>query len=238
MTDFSHIDAWVFDLDNTLYPAECNLFRQIDARMCEFIEMRLRVDAQRARRLQKGFYVAYGTTLAGLMREHDVPPKEFLDYVHDIDLSIVPENKALAALLTALPGRKLIYTNGSVAHAERVIGKLGIGDAFDAIFDIHAADYLPKPHRDAYEKFIGHCAVSPKAAAMFEDIAHNLEAPHALGMTTVLVASAADWVADEPANKRPALPGDRHPHVHHVTDDLTQFLGSIRTAQDRGPDDR
>ncbi|NWG72025.1 MAG: pyrimidine 5'-nucleotidase [Parvularculaceae bacterium] len=231
MPDLSHVEAWVFDLDNTLYPAECNLFRQIDARMCAFIESRLTVDAATARRLQKEFYVAYGTTLAGLMREHQVPAQDFLDYVHDIDLSVVPENRTLARRLVDLPGRKFIFTNGSVAHAERVIGRLGLAGVFDSIFDIHAADYLPKPHRPTYEKFLGRHAVSAAAAAMFEDIAHNLEVPHALGMTTVLVASAADWIADEPTGKRPALPGDRHDHVHHVTDDLTAFLSAVRTAR-------
>lgn len=237
MTDFSHIDAWVFDLDNTLYPAECNLFLQIDSRMCDFIAARLSVDATTARRLQKGLYAAYGTTLSGLMREHQVPANEFLDYVHDIDLSVVPENKALAARLAELPGRKFIFTNGSTAHAERVIAKLGLGDVFEAIFDIHAAGYQPKPCRDSYEKFVRHCAVRPSGAAMFEDIAHNLETPHALGMTTVLVASEAPWIADEPAGKRPATPGDRHAYVHHVTDDLTGFLSGLTTAQQGTPHD-
>ena len=232
MTDLTHIDAWVFDLDNTLYPAECNLFRQIDARMAEFIGARLGVDAPEARRLQKDFYVRYGTTLAGLMREHAVKPLEFLDYVHDIDLSVVAENRALAARLAELPGRKFIFTNGSVAHAERVVARLGLERSFDAVFDIHAADYVPKPHRDAYERFLAHCAITARAAAMFEDIAHNLEAAHALGMTTVLVASAAQWIADEPDDKRPARIADRHAHVHHVTDDLAAFLGRARTSAD------
>lgn len=231
MADFSGVDAWVFDLDNTLYPAECNLFRQIDARMADFIEARLRIDRTAARRLQKDFYVRYGTTLSGLMREHDVRPQEFLDYVHDIDLSVVEENALLAARIAALPGRKFIFTNGSVAHAERVMNRLGVAAPFDAVFDIHAADYLPKPHRATYEKFLGRCGVVAERAAMFEDIAHNLEAAHALGMTTVLVSSNADWIADEPADKRPAIPGERHAHVHHMTDDLTGFLASVKTSQ-------
>ncbi|MEQ1930571.1 MAG: pyrimidine 5'-nucleotidase [Parvularculaceae bacterium] len=230
MTDLSYVDAWVFDLDNTLYPAECNLFRQIDARMAAFIERRLGVETGAARRLQKDFYVKYGTTLAGLMREHGVKPREFLDYVHDIDLSVVAENRVLASRIAELPGRKFIFTNGSTTHAERVIGRLGFERAFDAIFDIHAADYLPKPHRDTYEKFLARHEIAAPSATMFEDIAHNLEAAHALGMTTVLVASEAPWIADEPADKRPAHPADRFDHVHHVTDDLTAFLRAARTS--------
>jgi putative hydrolase of the HAD superfamily len=228
--DLGHVEAWIFDLDNTLYPAECNLFRQIDARMAEFIRARLGVDDAQARRLQKSFYVRYGTTLAGLMREHHVRPEDFLGYVHDIDLSVVPENADLAALIAALPGRKFVFTNGSVAHAERVMARLGLLDRFDAIFDIAAAGYLPKPHAETYRRFADACLIDGRRAAMFDDIAHNLEAAHALGMTTVLVSSRAEWIADEPADKRPGRPGDRHPHVHHVTDDLTGFLARARTA--------
>lgn len=228
--DLGHVEAWVFDLDNTLYPADCNLFRQIDARMAEFIRLRLGVDEAEARRLQKGFYVRYGTTLAGLMREHAVRPEDFLGYVHDIDLSVVPANADLAALIAGLPGRKFVFTNGSVRHAERVMSRLGFLDPFDAIFDIAAADYLPKPHAATYERFMDACGVDAKEAAMFDDLAHNLEAAYGLGMTTVLVSSAAEWIADEPAEKRPGRPGDRHAHVHHVTDDLTAFLARARTA--------
>jgi putative hydrolase of the HAD superfamily len=228
--DFRHVESWVFDLDNTLYPADCNLFDQIDRRMASFIEARLGIDRPAARRLQKEFYVRYGTTLAGLMREHLVRPEEFLDYVHDIDLSVVPANDELAARLKALPGRKFIFTNGSTAHAERVLARLGIIEPFDAIFDIRSAEFLPKPHRKTYERFLGSHDVAAQSAAMFEDIAHNLQSAHALGMTTVLVASEAAWIADEPEDKRPARPLDRHDHVHHVTDDLTDFLGRVRTA--------
>jgi putative hydrolase of the HAD superfamily len=222
--DFSHIDAWAFDLDNTLYPADCNLFRQIDARMASFIQDRLQVSAEIARRLQKEFYVRYGTTLAGLMNEHAVAPDEFLDFVHDIDLSPLAANPALADAIADLPGRKFIFTNGSASHAERVMGRLGVADAFEDIFDIRAAGWRPKPQRETYEGFVKACAISAANAAMFDDIAHNLAPAHALGMTTVLVACSAEWIADEPVERRPAAPGDRHAHVHHVTDDLAGFL--------------
>ena len=231
--DLSHIDAWVFDLDNTLYPADCNLFRQIDARMASFIRELLGLGQEEARRLQKDYYVRYGTTMAGLMREHGVAPEDFLDFVHDIDLAPVEPNAALSQSIAALPGRKFVFTNGSERHAENVMGKLGIAGLFDEIFDIKAADYLPKPHRETYERFLGAHEISAPAAVMFEDLAHNLEAAHALGMTTVLVSSRAEWIFDEPAHKRPARPEDRHDHVHHVTDDLAGFLSAAQTKAKR-----
>jgi putative hydrolase of the HAD superfamily len=231
VADLSHVESWVFDLDNTLYPAECRLFSQIDARMANFIRITLGVDEAEARRLQKHFYVKYGTTLAGLMVEHKTSPDDFLDYVHDIDHSVVPADDPLRAAIAALPGRRYIFTNGSVAHAEKVLARIGLEGLFDDIFDIKAADWTPKPHRATYERFLAACRVSPRAAAMFEDLAHNLEAAHALGMTTVLVAQEATWFADEPADKRPARPGDARPeHVHHVTQDLAGFLGAVRKA--------
>ncbi len=222
--DLRHVENWVFDLDNTLYAAECQLFAQIDARMTAFIRDRLAMPHWEARRLQKSYYVEYGTTMSGLMDKHDVCPDEFMDYVHDIDVSAVHENKPLAAVLTALPGRKFIFTNGSVRHAENVAGALGVLSCFDEIFDIKAAGYAPKPRREPYDKFLASHGVEPQSAIMFEDIVQNLEAPHELGMTTVLVHSDAAWLDDEPHEKRPARPGDSAPHVHYVTDDITAFL--------------
>ena len=230
MTDLRHIDCWVFDLDNTLYAAECRLFDEIDARMTAYIKERLALEHHHARTLQKDYYVRYGTTMAGLMREHGVEPDHFLDYVHDIDLSPISENRALAAAIDALPGRKYIYTNGSVAHAENVAGALGIFHLFDDIFDIKAADYTPKPHPEPYESFVRRFEINPARATMFEDLAHNLEKPKALGMTTVLVCSDAAWLADEPHEKRPARLGETADHIDHTTDDLTDFLQTARTA--------
>lgn len=232
MTDLRHIDRWIFDLDNTLYAAECRLFDEIDARMSAYIRERLSIEHEDARKLQKDYYVRYGTTMAGLMREHGVDPDHFLDYVHDIDLAPISENRALAGAIDALPGEKYIYTNGSVAHAENVAGALGVFHLFDGVFDIKAADYTPKPHREPYEAFVRRFNIAPERAVMFEDLAHNLETPKALGMTTVLVCSAADWIGDEPAEKRPARIGDTADHIDHTTDDLTGFLKSaqVKTA--------
>ena len=231
MTDLKHVESWIFDLDNTLYPAKCRLFAQIDARMAEFIRMRLGVDNAQARRLQKEYYVTHGTTLAGLMIEHAISPDEFLAYVHDIDRSVVPENADLARAVKALPGKRYIFTNGSVSHAEKTLARIGLSGLFNDIFDIRAADWTPKPHLETYKKFVAATGVAASRSAMFEDLAHNLEAPHALGMTTVLVCQDADWFDDEPAAKRPARPGDRQgAQIHHVTDELARFVAMVEKA--------
>lgn len=231
MADLTHVENWVFDLDNTLYPAECNLFAQIDARMTDFIIATMSIDRDEARRLQKLYYVKYGTTLAGLMAEHGVSPDAFLAHVHDIDHSVVPRNDPLRAAIAALPGRRYIFTNGSVSHAEKTLAQIGLTGLFDDIFDVRAAEWTPKPHRSAYERFLGATRIAPRQSAMFEDLAHNLEAAHALGMTTVLVCQEAQWFTDEPQGKRPARPDDVHgAHVHHVTDDLAGFLRMVEKA--------
>ncbi len=231
MADLRHVESWVFDLDNTLYPAECHLFAQIDARMADFIRETIGVDLAEARRLQKHYYVEYGTTLAGLMAEHGTSPDAFLDYVHDIDHTVVPEDAGLRRAIADLPGRRYIFTNGSVSHAEKTLARIGLQGLFDDIFDIRAAGWTPKPHRETYEKFLVATGVRARESAMFEDLAHNLKAAHALGMTTVLVCQNAAWFADEPAAKRPARPGDIHgAHVDHVTDDLAAFLGLVEKA--------
>jgi putative hydrolase of the HAD superfamily len=221
---FGHVDTWVFDLDNTLYPASCRLFDQIDQRIGAYVARLLGVDLAEAKRIQKGYFYEYGTTLRGLMTLHGVTPDDFLDYVHDIDHSPVAGNPALDRALKALPGRKLVFTNGTVRHAGKVLERLGVTHHFGDIFDIVHSDYIPKPAIGPYRKFIAETGIEPKRAAMFEDIARNLEAPHALGMTTVLVTS--------PDNKDAihlnALHGGAgEAHVHHVTDDLAGFLAGI-----------
>ncbi len=225
-TPWNPVDAWVFDLDNTLYPSETDLFAQVDARMTAFVARALGVDAREARRLQKLYYAEHGTTLNGLMTKHGVAPDAFLDFVHDIDLSGLAPCAVLRARIAALPGRKFVFTNGSRAHADRVTFARGLEGVFDGMFDIQAAGFTPKPHADAYHRFLDAFGVDPTRAAMFEDLPRNLEAPFALGFRTVLVHSDKDW-SHEPAGARPAQPGDRHEHVHFVTGDLTGFLGSV-----------
>ncbi len=218
------IDTWVFDLDNTLYPAATDLFAQIDLKMTAYVSRLLSVEPQEARRIQKLYYAEHGTTLSGLMARHDVDPHDFLHFVHDIDLSPLDADPALAQAITTLPGRKLVFTNGSHGHAERIVRKLGLEGLFDDYFDIVAADFQPKPQRAAFDLLIARHGFDPARAVMFEDLARNLEPAHALGMTTVLVQSAKDW-SHEPAAARPAGPSDDQPaHVHHVTDCLRSFL--------------
>jgi putative hydrolase of the HAD superfamily len=222
--DLARNRVWIFDLDNTLYPAECNLFAQVDQRMGEFIAKELGVPFDYARHLQKSYYRQFGTTLAGLMRVHKMHPEPFLDYVHDIDVSVVPDAPELRAAIDRLPGRKLIFTNGSRAHAERVAAKLGVLDLFEGISDIASCDYEPKPSAAAFDSMIRHHGVASAEAAMFEDMPQNLEVPHKLGMATVLVHSTyMDHPIQRDMRNWTALPD----HVHHLTDDLTAFLELI-----------
>lgn len=224
---FAHIDTWVFDLDNTLYPSECNLFAQVDQRMGAFVAQYLGVPEPHARHLQKSYYRQFGTTLSGLMRLHKMEPKPFLDYVHDIDLSVVEPSPELRAAIAALPGRKLIFTNGTVAHAERVAARIGVLDLFDGICDIVACDYQPKPGADAFATFTQRHAVKGATAAMFEDMPQNLEVPHRLGMTTVLIQST---YIDHPAQAKARTWTTPPAHIHHVTKDLAGFLASVNAG--------
>lgn len=222
---FAHVEHWVFDLDNTLYPPACNLFGQIDAKMTGYISTFLQVDEVEARRVQKAFYVEHGTTLAGLMAVYKMEPQAFLAHVHDIDVSVVPPDAALGEAIARLPGRKVIFTNGSVRHAENVVSQLGIGHVFDGIYDIVTTGYAPKPARSAYERFVAASRIAPGRSAMFEDIPRNLTVPHDLGMTTVWVRPQGD--AGPERYQRLSHEGGEDAHVHHATDDLTDFLNRI-----------
>ncbi|MFZ1109653.1 MAG: pyrimidine 5'-nucleotidase [Rhodomicrobium sp.] len=220
---FAETRLWIFDLDNTLYPADCNLFAQIDRRMSAFIQDLLGLDATAARKVQKELYYEHGTTLAGLMAKHDVKPEVFMDYVHDIDLAPVSHMPELAEAISRLPGRKFIFTNGSARHAERVAGKLGVLDRFDGIFDIAAGGYVPKPKPEAFARFLAFCEGAHCKAAMFEDLPHNLETAHDLGIVTVLVRSDYDDHPSQHALKETALPR----YIHFETDNLTSFLEDV-----------
>ncbi len=219
--DFRHIDTWIFDLDNTLYHADTDVFAQVDQRMTAFIGELLDLDPVAARKVQKDYLHAHGTTLSGLMQEHGMAPEPFLSFVHDIDVSMLRPDRALGAVLAALPGKRFIYTNGSVSHAENVLAQLEITSVFHDIFDIHAAGYVPKPRIEPYERLVARGAFDPGCAAMFEDIHRNLKAPHTLGMTTVWVRSAIP--DDGPGD------GETHTHVHHQTDNLLGFLDALQT---------
>ena len=221
---FGHVETWIFDLDNTLYPHHVNLWQQVDERIRDYIAEFLKVTHEEAFRLQKDYYRRYGTSMRGLMTVHGMQPDDFLDFVHQIDHSPLEPNPALGRAITRLPGRKLILTNGTRRHAQAVLARLKLERHFEDVFDIVAAELEPKPSPQTYARFLKAHAVDPARAAMFEDLARNLEVPHALGMTTVLVVPEhtrevfrEDW----------ELEGRDAPHVDYVTEDLACFLGTI-----------
>jgi putative hydrolase of the HAD superfamily len=214
-TDFAHVEAWVFDLDNTLYPADIRLFDQIERRMTDYVMRTLAVDEPEADRLRRHYWETHGTTLAGLMREHGIDPVPYLAEVHDIDLSAVLPHDALRAAIARLPGRKVVYPNGSREHARRVTAAVGLDGAFDRLYGFEDAAYVPKPEAAAFAQVFGRDGLDPRRGAMFEDDQRNLAVPHALGMRTVLVGPL------------PRGDGAAHPHVHHATDDLVAFLALV-----------
>jgi len=221
---FGKVETWVFDLDNTLYPHHLNLWQQVDGRIRDYIVDFLKISHDDAFRLQKDYYRRYGTTMRGLMEEHGLNPDQFLEIVHQIDHSSLTPNPALGAAIAKLPGRKLILTNGTRAHADAVLARLEIGHHFEDVFDIKAAALEPKPRPQVYERFLTRHHVDPHKAALFEDLARNLEVPHALGMTTVLVVPAGAGVV---LREDWELAGRDAPHVEHVTDDLAGFLRQV-----------
>jgi putative hydrolase of the HAD superfamily len=208
------IETWIFDLDNTLYPASCRLFDQIHARMQLFVAERLELSLDAALAVQKSYFRRYGTTMRGLMAVDRVDPHEFMRFVHDVDLSCVPPDPVLAAALAALPGRKLVHTNGSAAHAERLLAHLGIAQSFNGIVDIVAAGFEPKPASAGYLELVRRHRVLPQTALMIEDIARNLVPAAVLGMTTAWLRGTLDWAAA----------GAEGGHIHYVIDDLGEFL--------------
>jgi putative hydrolase of the HAD superfamily len=221
---FAHVESWVFDLDNTLYPHHVNLWQQVDARIEQFVSAWLKVSPEEARRIQKDYYRRYGTTMRGMMTEHGVHADDYLAYVHKIDHSPLEPNPAMGEAIAKLPGRKLILTNGSVDHVAAVLNRLGLSTHFDGVFDIIAAGLEPKPAPQTYQKFLALHDVDPTRAAMFEDLSRNLVVPHQLGMTTVLVVPDG---SKEIVREDWELEGREAAHVDHVTDDLTGFLQGL-----------
>jgi len=237
------VETWIFDLDNTLYPASCRLFDQVQARMTAFISERFELAADQARLRQKSYFREHGTTLRGLMVVDGVDPHEFLAFVHDVDLRGVPPDPRLAAALAALPGRKIVHTNGSVRHAERLLDHLALADSFTGIVDIVAAGFEPKPALAGYRELLRRHAALPGTALMVEDMAKNLVPAAALGMTTAWMRTELDWAAA----------GAEGDHINHIVHDLAGFLAAGaalppasslgrdqgETAEDRGhPEDQ
>ena len=190
--DLSRIATWIFDLDNTLYPSSANLFVQIDQRMSAYIGRLLACDPVEARRVQKSYFHEHGTTLSGLMRHHDIDPHEFLSYVHDVDMDVLAEDVRVIEGIARLPGRKLVFTNGDAPYAGRVLDRLGLGAAFEAIYDIHATDYVPKPDPRAYAGLCAAYGIDPATALFVEDMARNLKPAKEIGMTTVWVNNGSE----------------------------------------------
>ncbi len=208
---FAHIDTWVFDLDNTLYPPQMRLFDQIEVRMTAYVMQALGVTEPEANRLRKLYWAEYGTTLAGLMRLHDLDPLPYLEAVHDIDFSVLSADAELSARIAALPGRRIVYTNGSEPYARRVIAARGLERVFDQVYGVEHAGFRPKPEPAAFAEVFERDGLEARRAAMFEDDPRNLAAPHAMGLRTVHVAPTP-----QPA-----------PHIHHHTDDLSGFLRQL-----------
>lgn len=208
---FEHVRAWVFDLDNTLYPPSARLFDQIEARMIAYVMGALGVNHDMANQLRVHYWRTYGTTLAGLMREHGIDPDPYLEQVHNISFDALVPDPNLAAQIRALPGRKIVYTNGTAPYAQNVLAARGLSDLFDAVYGVEHAGYLPKPDKAAFDQVFARDGLDPTVGAMFEDDPRNLAAPHAMGMRTV-------HVAPEPVSQT---------HIHHHTDDLTDFLARL-----------
>jgi putative hydrolase of the HAD superfamily len=210
-------ETWIFDLDNTLYPASTNLFAQVDVRMRDFIANLLNLPADEARKLQKEYFHESGTTLRGLMTHHGIDPAPYLAYVHDIDVSAVQPSLRLRDALMGLEGKKYIFTNASNAHAKRVMDRLGVADCFEGIFDIVDAEYQPKPDPLIYDLFVQKFKIEPKKAVMVEDIARNLEPAANLGMNCVWIKTDTTWGKE----------GKGAAYIHYETDDLELWLHDL-----------
>lgn len=221
---FGHVSEWVFDLDNTLYPSDCGIWPAIEQRITLFLIELCGLDGQSARAMQKYYYQRHGTTLRGLVDEQIAEADAFLEFVHDVDRSSLVPNPPLAREVKRLPGRKLIFTNGSRDHALRTIERLGLEGLFEDAFDIVAAELVPKPADPAYDAFFRKHDVDPARAAMFEDIAKNLLVPKARGMTTTLVAPKVGQIDHREAHDRG---GFEAAHIDFVTDDLAAFLARV-----------
>lgn len=213
----AHVDCWIFDLDNTLYPASADLFGLIDVRMAAYIQRLLGCDPVEAKRVQKSYFHDHGTTLSGLMMHHGVDPHDFLDYVHDIETHALSEDRRLIRAVAELPGRKLVFTNGDAAYARRVLHALGLSDSFEAIHDIHACAYRPKPAPESYDGMIARFGINPSTALFVEDMARNLKPAKALGMTTVWVDNGSERGSHEAHSD----------YIDFVISDVGQWLDEI-----------
>jgi putative hydrolase of the HAD superfamily len=213
VTDMAGIDTWVFDLDDTLYSRSCGLHERMVMCVISLIQQRVGLNPNQARALHLRYYELYGTSMIGLFRHHDISPRCFLDSIHEVDLSCIGEGARLRRYLAALPGRRIVFTNGSRRHAERILDHLGFADLFSEICDIETCDFVGKPDRRAYGTLLARQRIDPARAAMFDDRSINLKTAFHLGMKTILV----DPIRREPDET----------HIHAVTNDLAFFLSSL-----------
>lgn len=218
--ELAHIDAWLFDLDNTLYPARCDLFALIDARMTDYIAALRQIPRDAARVVQKAYFRDHGTTLAGLIADHGTDPHHFLDFVHDIDLTRVEHDARLVAAIGALPGRKYVFTNGDAPYAQRVLDRLGLGDSFDGLHDIHAMGHVPKPAPASYAALCDRWGIEPTTALFAEDMARNLAPAKTMGMATLWIDNGSDQASGAACAS----------FIDYRTPDLTDWLHVLTEA--------
>ena len=221
MRELKNIKYWLFDLDNTLYSGATKVFDQVDKRMSEFISTKLNISKEEAKKIQKNYFIEYNTTLNGMIKNHKINAIEFLDYVHDIDLSFLKQDTALEKQIEKIKGKKIIFTNGSRSHAENVTKRLGIERLFDDIFDIVSADFIPKPSLVTYKKLIEKYKIEPQYCIFIEDIARNLKPAHELGMKTVWIVNKEPWAAEFSDSN----------FINYRTDELTKFLQEINESR-------
>tara|TARA_Y100000768_G_C23963373_1_gene676595 strand:- start:1160 stop:1843 length:684 start_codon:yes stop_codon:yes gene_type:complete len=225
-----NISNWVFDLDNTLYKAECGLFDKVHILMGRYIEEKLNLSSGEAQALRSKYYHQYGTTLRGLMIEHQINPDEYLEYVHQINYDVVIPDENLTNTIKDLKGKKYIFTNANYGHVEKVLEKLKMEDIFDGCFDISESDYLPKPHKEIYDSFQEKFNLDNSSTAMFEDLHINLKQPSAMGWETVWVTNNLEYNLNKDVNQQEDIQKiiDEKGYISHVTDNLEIFLNSIK----------
>ena len=217
MKELNKIKYWLFDLDNTLYSGQTKVFDQVDKKMSKFISEKLNVNIKEARKIQKSYFHEYNTTLNGMIKNHQIDANEFLEFVHDVNLDFLKKDKFLENEIMKLDGKKIIFTNGSKAHAKNVTQKIGIDKLFDGVFDIVDSDFIPKPSKEPYKKIIENYKIEPQYCIFFEDIARNLKPAHELGMKTVWIKNEEPWAAKFSKSK----------FIDFKTDNLAKFLKEI-----------
>ena len=217
MKDLANINFWLFDLDNTLYDGATKVFDQVDKKMSKFISKKLNVSIDEARKIQKNYFQEYNTTLNGMIKNHKIDADEFLEFVHDVDLSFLDKDKDLEDEIKKLDGKKIIFTNGSRAHALNVTQRIGIDKLFDGIFDIRDCEFIPKPSKEPYKKLVECYKIEPQYCIFFEDIARNLRPAHELGMKTVWIKNNEPWAAKYSDSD----------FINYKTDNLAKFLKEI-----------